>query len=174
MNTAVQNKPVSELRQLISADAMAEIDTWIAKFPSEQRQSASLQTLRIIQDEHGWLSDELINAAAVYLNLAPISLYEVATFYSMYNLTPTQTRIDVCTNLTCMLRGSDNIVKQFEQALDVKLGETTSDGRFSLKPVECLGVCINAPVCQVNKKTYEGLDSEKVNDILAEIGSQHG
>ena len=155
------------LTTLVSATAIADIDHWLTKFPADQRQSALLQTLRIIQDEHDWLSEALLNAAADYLEIPAIAAYEVATFYSMYNLKPTgKHRIDICTNVSCMLRGSDKVVSQFEEKLGIKMGETTDDGQFTLNEVECLGVCINAPVCQIGRQTFEDVDNRKVNDIL--------
>ncbi len=153
---------------LLSADSRADIDRWIAKYPSEQKQSAVMAALRIAQEHNGgWLTNELIDAVAAYLDMEPIAAYEVASFYSMYELKPVgRHKICVCTNISCMLCGSDGVVSHLEQRLGIKMGQTTSDGRFTLKEVECLGACVNAPMFQVGRQYYENLTPEKIDAIL--------
>ncbi len=154
--------------ELLSAASRAEIDRWIVKYPPERRQSAVMAALRIAQEQNGgWLTQELMDAVATYLGMAPIAVYEVATFYSMYELEPVgRHKICVCTNISCMLRGSEEVVAHLENRLGIKLGETTADGRFTLKEVECLGACVNAPVLQIAKQYHEQLTPEVLDSIL--------
>ncbi|MEK6748391.1 MAG: NADH-quinone oxidoreductase subunit NuoE [Pseudomonadota bacterium] len=156
---------------LITPEARAEIDSWIARYPSDQRQSATMPALRIVQDMNaGYLTRELMDAVAEYLNIPSISVYEVATFYSMYEHKAVgRHKISVCTNVSCMLCGSEEIVEYLEKRLGINLGETTIDGRFTLKPVECLGACGGAPMFQIGRQYYENLTPEKVETILAEF-----
>lgn len=153
---------------LLSADSRADIDRWVAKYPPEQKQSAVMAALRIAQEQNGgWLTNELIEAVATYLDMEPIAAYEVASFYSMYELKPVgRHKICVCTNISCMLCGSDGVVSHLESRLGIKLGETSGDGRFTLKEVECLGACVNAPMFQIDKQYYENLTPEKIDAIL--------
>lgn len=147
------------------------IDQWVAKFPPEQKQSAILPALRFAQEENnGWLSDQIMKAVAEYLNLPFIAVYEVASFYSMYELKPVgKYKLNICTNISCMLAGCDKIVKHLNQALNIKFGETSSDQKFTLKEVECLGACANAPVMHIGHKYHEDLTPEKVDKILEEL-----
>lgn len=153
---------------LISAASKADIDNWIAKYPPEQKQSAVMAALRIVQDQNGgYLTNELIEAVAEYLDMQPIAVYEVATFYSMYELKPVgKHKICVCTNISCMLCGSDQVVAHLQNRLGIKLGETSADGRFTLKEVECLGACVNAPMLQIGNQYHENLTPEKLDQIL--------
>lgn len=159
------------LTQLISTAAIADIERWIAKYPLNQRQSAVMAALRIAQDENGgWLTDELIESVADYLAMPAIAAYEVATFYSMYERDPVgRHKISVCTNVSCMLRGSDAIVAHLQQRLGISMGETTADGRFTLKEVECLGACVNAPMLQLGRTYHEKLTPEIVDGILEQL-----
>lgn len=159
------------LTQLISTAAIADIERWIAKYPFNQRQSAVMAALRIAQDENGgWLTDELIESVADYLAMPAIAAYEVATFYSMYERDPVgRHKISVCTNVSCMLRGSDAIVAHLQQRLGISMGETTADGRFTLKEVECLGACVNAPMLQLGRTYHEKLTPEIVDGILEQL-----
>ncbi|MCW5589570.1 MAG: NADH-quinone oxidoreductase subunit NuoE [Legionellales bacterium] len=160
-----------QLTQLISAERIAEIDHWIAKFPPDQKQSASLQALRIVQDEKQWLSEELICAVADYLDMPKIAAFEVATFYSMYDLKPVgKYKINICNSISCQLNGSEKLIEHVEQTLNIKVGETTQDGKFTLKKVECLGACVNAPACYIGRDYYEHLSNEKLDQILKELG----
>lgn len=167
MNAVSMNPTVKLLAELLSAEALAEINRWIAKFPPEQKQSAVIQTLHLAQDQHGWLSNELMDAVAEYLGMPRIAVYEVATFYTMFNLKPCgRHTIAVCTNISCMLRGSDDIVRHLEKKCGVRLGQTTPDGKFTLKEVECLAACGGAPMFQIGKTYYENLTPEKIDEIL--------
>lgn len=167
---ALMQNPGKSLAGLLSAEALAEINRWIAKYPPEQRQSAVIQTLHLAQDQHGWLSNELMDAVAEYLGMPRIAVYEVATFYSMFNLKPCgRHTIAVCTNISCMLRGSDDIVRHLEKKCGVRLGQTTPDGKFTLKEVECLAACGGAPMFQIGKTYYENLTPEKIDRILEEL-----
>jgi len=153
---------------LLSTETRGEIDRWVDKYPADQKQSAVMAALRIVQENHGgWLSRELLDAVAAYLDMDRIAVYEVATFYSMYELEPVgQYKICVCTNISCMLCGSDDVVAHLKNRLGIGLGETTGDGRFTLKEVECLGACGGAPMFQIDKSYYENLTPEKIDRIL--------
>ena len=153
---------------LINDASRAEIDEWIAKYPVEQRQSACMPALRILQDQNGgWLTNDLMDAIAEYLNMPAIAVYEVATFYSMYELKPVgRHKICVCTNISCLLCGSEKIVEHLEGKLGIKMGQTTEDGKFTLKEVECLGACAGAPMLQVGRDYHENLTPAKIDSIL--------
>jgi NADH-quinone oxidoreductase subunit E len=152
----------------LNTASLTELDSWIAKYPEGRQMSAVMAGLRIAQDQNGgWLSDELIEAVAVYLDMEPIEAYEVATFYSMYERDPVgRHKISVCTNISCMLRGSDEVVSHLESRLGIKLGQTTADGEFTLKEVECLGACVNAPMMQVGRQYHENLTPELLDSII--------
>ncbi len=165
--------PQSELKkqnllELINSSSKEEIDHWVAKYPSDQKQSAVMAALRIIQDQNGgWLTTELMDAVAVYLDMDKIHVYEVATFYSMYEHKPVgKHKICVCTNIACMVCGSGEIVEHLEEKLNTKLGGTSEDSRFTLKEVECLGACSGAPMLQIGEHYYENLDPEKIDKII--------
>ena len=145
-----------------------EIDEWISKYPPEWKQSAVMAALRIVQDANGgWLSNELMDDVAAYLDMPPIAVYEVATFYSMYELKPVgKHKICVCTNVSCMINDVDKLVEHLEERLDIKMGGTTADGRFTLKEVECLGACGGAPMMQIGRQYYESLTPELIDSIL--------
>jgi len=154
--------------ELFTPEVRAEIDEWIAKYPVEWKQSAVMAALRVVQDANGGsLSNELMNDVAAYLDMPHIAVYEVATFYSMYELKPVGThKICVCTNVSCMINDSDRIVEHLEQKLGVQMGGTTADGRFTLKEVECLGACGGAPMFQIGQQYYENLTPEIIDSIL--------
>lgn len=156
---------------LLTEAVRKEIDVWIAKYPSDQKKSAVMAALRIVQENNkGYLSNELMDAIAEYLAMRPISVYEVASFYSMYELQPVgETKIAVCTNVSCQLRGSDEIVTHLNQRLGIKFGEITEDNKYTLKEVECLGACGGAPMLQIGNTYYEDLTIEKVDQILDSI-----
>ena len=152
---------------ILSDTSRAEIDRELAKYPPERRQSALMAALRIAQDEHNWLSEELIELVAGVIGVPPVRAYEVATFYTMYDLKPTgKHKISVCTNISCMLRGSDEIVACLEKKLGVKFGETTEDGKFTLKEAECLAACAGAPMMQLDRDYHENLTPERIDQIL--------
>lgn len=158
-----------EIYQL-SAPLRQEIDIWLAKFPADQRQSAVLQALRIVQDQEGWLSTAMMDAVAEYIVMPKIAVYEVASFYTMYSLKPCgKNKISLCTNVSCMLCGSAEIADHLKRKLGIEFGETTADGKFSLYEVECLAACRNAPAMQVNKDYHENLTPEKVDQLLESL-----
>jgi len=158
----------SPKESLFNADLRQQIDTWIAKYPVGQAQSAVIPALHLLQDANdGWLSKPLMDALAVYLDMPFISVYEVATFYTMYELEPTgKNKISVCTNISCMLCGSEEIVDHLKTRLGIGFGETTADGQVTLKEVECLGACCGAPMLQLNRDYHEKLTVEKVDSLL--------
>jgi len=165
-----KKKEQSKLHLLTDA-SLKEIDVWINKYPADKKQSAVMSALRIAQDQNrGFLTEELMDAVAEYLDMRPIAVYEVATFYSMYELEPVgKHKICVCTNISCMLCGSDTVVGHLSKKLGIELGETTTDGRFTLKEVECLGACVNAPVIQIGDTYYENLTEEKIDQVLESL-----
>ena len=138
---------------LLSSDALRRIDREVAKYPPDQKQSAVMSALAIAQDEHGWLSAEVMDAVANHLGMPTVAVYEVASFYSMYNLKPTgRFKLTICTNLPCALQGAAVAAKHLKERLGIGFGETTGDGRFTLKEGECMGACGDAPVVLVNNK----------------------
>ena len=159
--------------QLFNADIRQQIDSWLAKYPAGQSQSAVIPSLHLLQDANsGWLSEAIMDALADYLSMPTISVYEVATFYSMFDLKPVgKHKINVCTNISCMLNGSEDIVEHLEKRLGVGLGETTADNKFTLKEVECLGACCGAPMMQVDRDYHEHLTTDKIDQILDGIKS---
>ncbi|WP_455217895.1 NADH-quinone oxidoreductase subunit NuoE [Kaarinaea lacus] len=165
---AVMNNDVNDL---LSANTRAEIDSWVAKYPEDQKQSACMAALRIVQDaNNGYLTEPLMDAVADYLEMPRISVYEVATFYSMYELKPVgKHKICICTNISCMLCGSDEVVEHLRKRLGIGLGETTEDGRITLKEVECLGACVGAPMFQIGEHYHENLTPEKIDAILDQL-----
>jgi NADH-quinone oxidoreductase subunit E len=152
---------------MLSKESLDQVKREVAKYPSERKSSAVMAALRIAQEEHGWLSVPLMDYIAELLGMRPIQVYEVATFYSMYDLKPVgKHKISICTNISCMLCGSDTIVKHLEKRLGIKLGETTPDGKVTLKEVECLAACCGAPMFQIDKNYYENLTPDKIDRIL--------
>lgn len=163
---------MTETTKIILSDAArVDIDHWMLRYPPEQKRSAVMEALRIVQEENqGSLTTELMNAVADYLEMPHIAVYEVATFYSMYNLKPVgQHVINVCTNISCMLRDSEKIMEHLKKRLEIGINETTFDGKFTLREVECLAACAGAPMFQIGKKYYEHLSPEKVDGILDEL-----
>lgn len=160
-----------EKTSLLSAESRADIDRWVAKYPKDRKQSAVMAALRITQDANGgWLSKDLIEAVAVYLGMEPIAVEEVATFYSMYEHKPVgRHKICICTNISCMLCESDMVVNHLKNKLGITFGEVTADGKFSLKEVECLGACVNAPVIQIGNTYYENLTPDRLDEILVSL-----
>jgi NADH-quinone oxidoreductase subunit E len=155
------------LYQLVSEHSIHKIDEWVAKYPQDRKQSAVMAALRIVQEEKGYLQPEWLDAVAEYLGMPPIAVYEVAAFYTMYASKPQGKHVlNVCTSISCWLRGSQELMAFLEEKLDIKSGETTADGRFTLKPVECLGACVHAPMMRVDKVYHENLTPQKVDAIL--------
>ena len=154
---------------LLSSHARAEIDRWVAKYPPERKQSAVLAALREVQHENGgYLTPPLMDAVADYLGLAHIAVYEVASFYSMFETAPCgRHSVSICTNISCWLRGSDDIVAYIERKLGINIGETTSDGRIYLKrEEECLAACCGAPMMMVDHVYHENLTVDRIDEIL--------
>lgn len=153
---------------MLSPESIAKIDYELTKYPAENRQAAVMSALRIAQTEKGWLSKETIAFVAEYLGIPAIAALEVATFYNMYDLEPMgKYKITVCTNISCMLRDSDEIVCHLEKRLGIGFNETTPDGKFTLKEGECMGACGGAPLFHINNtRMHEFLTPEKVDDIL--------
>ena len=156
---------------MLSADSLKKIDREIAKYPSDQKQSAVMTALIIAQDEKGWLSTETMDAVAKYLDMPPVAVYEVATFYSMYNLKQTgKYKLTVCTCLPCGLQGALAAADHLREKLGIDFNETTADGRFTLKEGECMGACAMAPVLLVNnKKMHDYMTNEKLDQLLKDL-----
>lgn len=156
---------------MLSPETIKKIDYELTKYPADQRQAAVMSALRIVQTERGWLSKESITEVAQYLGMPEIAAMEVATFYNMYDLSPVgKYKVTICTNISCMLRGSDEIVNHLQQKLGVGFNEITPDGKFCLKEGECMGCCGGAPLMHVNNtQMHEFLTTEKVDAILEEL-----
>ena len=153
---------------MLSTQAIEKIDYELTKYPADQRQAAVMSALRIVQTERGWLSKESISEVAQYLSMPEIAALEVASFYNMYDLSPVgKYKITVSTNISCMLRDSDEIVSHLQTKLGVGFNEVTADGKFCLKEGECMGACGGAPLMTVNNHAmHEFLTPEKVDEIL--------
>lgn len=162
MNEATPQLPVA-IRE--------HIDQWVLRYPPEQKRSGVFEALRVVQEHNGGhLTTPWMNAVADYLDMPHIAVYEIATFYTLYNLEPVgKYVIQVCSNISCGLNNAKQIIEHFKTTLGINLDETTADGLFTLREVECLGACIAAPVCQINKKYYEQLTPAKVDAILADL-----
>jgi len=156
---------------MLSAESLKKIDYEIAKYPEDQKQSAVMSALAIAQDEKGWLANETMNFVAEYLNMPPIAVYEVATFYNMYNLEPVgQYKITVCTNLPCALSGGNEAANYLKEKLGIGFNQTTSDGKFTLKEGECMGACGDSPVMLINnKRMFSFMSSEKIDEMLEDL-----
>jgi NADH-quinone oxidoreductase subunit E len=163
--------PIAKAK-LLSEHTRREIDHWIAKFPPGRQRSATISALRAAQEQNnGYLTQDLMEAVAEYLKLPPIQVQEVATFYSMFEVHPCgRHHVSVCTNISCMLRGADDIVSHVEKKLGIKTGESTADGRIFLKrEEECLAACTGAPMMMVDHVFYENLTPEAVDKVLDEL-----
>lgn len=160
-----------KFEDILTAPICAEIDKWVARYPAEQKQSAVMSALRIMQEENGgWLTNELMDAVAHYLDMPRIAVYEVASFYSMYEHQPVgRHKICVCNSISCMLNGSEKILDYLQEKLGVGLGEVTEDGRFTIKEVECLGACVGAPAAMIGKEYHEHLTPEVLDKLLKEL-----
>ena len=156
---------------MLTTDALRKIDREIAKYPPDQKQSAVMSALIVAQDEKGWLSSEVMDFVAKYLDMPPVAVYEVATFYSMYNLHPVgRHKLTVCTCLPCGLQGALEAADHLRAKLGIDFNETTPDGRFTLKEGECMGACAMAPVLLVNnKKMHDYMTHEKLDKLLEEL-----
>jgi NADH-quinone oxidoreductase subunit E len=155
---------------LLSPEALAKIDRETAKYPAGEKQSAVMAALAIAQDEKGWLSTEVMDFVAHYLGMPPIAVYEVASFYTMYNLKPVgRCKLTLCTNLPCALQGANVAAEHLKKRLGIGFGETTADGAFTLKEGECLGACGDAPVMLMNNKTMlSWMTPERIDALIEE------
>lgn len=157
--------------ETLSSETKAAIDHWLGKFPdnAEGRRSAIIQSVFAAQEQNGgWLNEEILNGVADYLHMPAAWVYEVASFYSMFDLKQVgRHKISICTNISCMLRGADETVKYIEDKLGITLGQTTADGRITLKvEEECLAACVRAPMMVVDGHYHENLTPEKIDEIL--------
>jgi NADH-quinone oxidoreductase subunit E len=154
--------------QQLSTDITRDIDKVIAKFPPEQRQSAVISALMIVQKRNnGYLTTDLMDLVADYLQMPKIAVYEVASFYTMFELKPVgRHKICICTNISCMLRGSDDMVDYIRNKLNIDFNQTSADGKFTLRAVECLAACGGAPMMQVDETYHENLTPTKIDQIL--------
>jgi NADH-quinone oxidoreductase subunit E len=158
---------------MLSDGALKKIDREIAKYPAEHRRSAVMAALAIAQDEMGWLAPQTMDFVARYLGMAPVAVYEVATFYEMYNLQPGgRHKLTLCTNLPCALQGAAAAALHLKARLGIDFGETTADGSITLKQGECFGACGDAPVLLVdNKRMCSWMHPDKLDALLAELSS---
>ena len=156
---------------MLSPEALRRIDLEIAKFPPDRRRSAVIAALAIAQDEKGWLATEVMDFVAQLLDMPPIAVYEVASFYEMYNLAPVgRHKLTLCTNLPCALSGANATAEFLKRKLGIAFNETTADGRVTLKEGQCFGACGDAPVFLLNnKKMYSAMSPEKTEQLLAEL-----
>ena len=153
---------------MLSAESLKKIDREISKYPADKKQSAVMSALAIAQDEKGWLSNEVMDYVAQYLGMAPVAVYEVASFYTMYNLKKIgRYKLTICTCLPCGLQGALDAADHLQAKLGIGFGETTPDGRFTLKEGECMGACAMAPVMLVNnKKMHDYMTHEKLDQLI--------
>jgi NADH-quinone oxidoreductase subunit E len=152
-----------------SEEKLNKVQEIVARYPEGKQKSALIPVLHLAQEEWGWLSPETMDYVAELLQIKPVEVYEVATFYSMYHLKPVGKYVfEVCQTGPCMLRGSDDIIAYIQEKLGIRIGETTTDGLFTLKTVECLGACGYAPMMQMGKYYKEHLTKERVDQIVEE------
>lgn len=156
---------------MLSSESLKKIDHEISKYPADQKQSAVMSALAIAQDEKGWLANETMDFIAGYLGMPEIAVYEVASFYNMYNLKPVgKYKVTVCTNLPCALSGGNDAAEYVKKKLGIGFNETTADGNFTLKEGECMGACGDAPVMLVNNKQMcSFMSDEKIDQLLSEL-----
>jgi len=159
---------------ILSPESLAKIDKAVAKYPPERKDSAVMAALTIAQDEKGWLSTETMDFVAQYLGMPPVAVYEVATFYTMYNMKPVgKYKLTICTNLPCALQGAIHAAEHLKKALGIGFNETTADGCFTLKEGECMGACGDAPVLlQNNKKMLCAMSPEKIDQLISSLKSE--
>jgi NADH-quinone oxidoreductase subunit E len=172
MSAANQNEDFQPASFAFTAANVAEAKKHIAKYPEGRQASAVMPLLWLAQYQEGWVSRAAMDVVAEMLDMAPIRVYEVATFYTMYNLKPVGKHlIQVCRTTPCWLRGSDALTDHCKKKLGIGLKETTADGKFTLMEVECLGACVNAPMVQINDDFYEDLTPETLNKVLDEFAA---
>lgn len=156
---------------ILSPEALAKIDRAVAKYPSDRKDSAVMAALTIAQAEKGWLSTETMDFVAQYLGMPPVAVYEVASFYTMYDLKPTgKYKLTICTNLPCALQGATHAAEHLKKALGIGFNETTADGRITLKEGECMGACGDAPVLlQNNHRMLCAMSADRIDQLLKEL-----
>jgi NADH-quinone oxidoreductase subunit E len=156
---------------ILSLEALTRIDAAIAKYPPDRKESAVMAALTIAQDEQGWLSTETMDFVARYLDMPPIAVHEVASFYTMYDLKPTgKYKLTICTNLPCALQGANAAAGHLKKRLGIGFGETTADGKFTLKEGECMGACGDAPVVLMNnKRMLCAMTPARLDDLLKDL-----
>lgn len=156
---------------VLSDEVRANIDRWLTRYPADQKRSGVLEALRFAQNaNNGYLTTEIMDAVADYLGMPRIAVYEVVSFYTLYNTEPVGKHVlNLCTNISCMLADSDKIMQHLKTRLNININETTPDKKFTLRQVECLGACANAPVIHVGNKYYENLTPEKIDALLDEL-----
>jgi NADH-quinone oxidoreductase subunit E len=153
---------------LFTPELRAAIDGHVAKYPDAWRQSAVMPALTLVQEANGgWLTSELMDAVAAYLDMPEVAVYEVASFYGMYDLAPTaRNKVCICNSISCLLNGSEELIHHVEHKYQVKPGETTADGRFTFKEVECLGACRDAPAVLIGKTYHERLSPAALDALI--------
>lgn len=161
---------------ILSPEALAKIDKAVAKYPPDRKDSAVMAALTIAQDEKGWLSTETMDFVAQYLGMPPVAVYEVATFYTMYNMKPVgKYKLTICTNLPCALQGATLAAEHLKKTLGIGYNETTADGCFTLKEGECMGACGDAPVLlQNNKQMLCAMSPEKIDQLISTLKAEGG
>lgn len=167
----VPNNVPDEAPAILSDDIRGKIDAWLLRYPPDQKRSGVLEALRLVQEANGgYLTVSLMDAVAAYLEIPKIAVYEVAAFYTMYHLNPVGRHvIHLCTNISCQLNGAEEIVEHVKARLGIDMNETTADGQFTLREVECLGACIAPPVGLINKQFYENITVERIDDLINEL-----
>ncbi len=161
------------LKNIVPQRAIEEIDLWIKKYPEERKRPPIIAALKVVQEHNGnYLTEETMQAVAEYLDVPDVAVYEVATFYSMFHLDKVgRYVISVCNNISCSLRGADKVIEQLQSRLNIRAGETSDDGLYTIKTVECMAACAGAPMLEVNKTYYENLTEEKIDKILSDIAA---
>lgn len=161
---------------MLSDEAKAKIESWVLKYPADQRQSGVLYALKVAQEEHkGYLTENLMDAVADFLNMPRIAVYEVASFYTLFELNPVGKHvISICTNISCMLCGCEELIDHCKKKWGIGLNETTADGLFTLKEVECLAACSGAPVLELKGKYYENVNLKVLDTLLEELSVHTG
>ena len=170
-----QDNDKSLANELLTTETKAIMDNWLSKYPIDQRRSALIGSLHAAQEQNeGWLSREIMQAVAQYLEIPAIWAYEAASFYSMFFTEPCgQHKVAICTNISCMLNGAEAIVEHAEKKLGIKLGETTADGRITLvREEECVAACVGAPVMLVDGHYHENLTTNKIDELLSKLEEQ--
>ena len=170
-STASSAAPALDRDTLFTPGIRAEIETWCAKYPAEWRQSAVIPALHILQDANGgWLAQQQLDDLALFLGMPPIAVYEVASFYSMFDLKPVgRHKVCVCNSISCLLGGSEELIHHIEEKYGVGPGETTADGRFTFKEVECLGACRDAPAVLIGRRYHEKVSAETLDKLIDDL-----